>query len=481
MYAAADATPLFLMAVRDYLRSSGDLDFIRAHRDAIERAWAFETAASSDTDRDGIYDNSQGTGWVESWPHDTMPHQEVYLALLDEQASLAYGAIENALGNKEQFIFGSTRAGQIQDKIEQEYYDKEKGCYAFSHNLAGDPNGETDRATTVYPAIAWWDWNGPNPPLAHAAECTRQFAGPALATDWGLRDVADTEPFYDGLSYHQGSVWPLFTGWGALAEYRAGQPLAGEQMLMQNVDLTWAQDPGAVTELLSGDFFVPFGRSTSHQLWSSAMVVTPTLRGLFGISIDAATNTITVNPHLPAGWDKAEIKNIRLGDRSVDLVFNRRGGVMQVGAANGGDASIQLRSDLPGALAPKASTKNLPLLDIPLPAVEVGPSDHTLPLPGSRPAQAKVLKTSDSSRSMNVTIEGQAGSDANLILRKNQGVTPKVALVDPSEHPGAKVDLLGTITVDGPRTEHDPFDPTSVHVHFPEGQGWQTLELTLSW
>jgi glycogen debranching enzyme len=95
------------------------------------------------------------------------------------------------------------------------------------------------------------------------------------------------------MSYHQGSVWPLFTGWGALAEYRANQPLAGEQMLMQNVDLTWAQDPGAVTELLSGDFFVPFGRSTSHQLWSSAMVITPTLRGLFGISVDAATKTIT--------------------------------------------------------------------------------------------------------------------------------------------------------------------------------------------
>ncbi len=102
------------------------------------------------------------------------------------------------------------------------------------------------------------------------------------------------------MSYHQGSVWPLFTGWAALAEYRGGQPLAGYQMLMENANLTRAQDLGAVTELLSGDFFVPFGRSTSHQLWSSAMVITPTLRGLFGISINAQTKTITVNPHIPA-------------------------------------------------------------------------------------------------------------------------------------------------------------------------------------
>ena len=68
MYAAADSTPLFLMAVADYVRASGDVAFLTAHRDAIEKAWAFETDPAHDTDHDGIYDNSQGTGWVESWP-----------------------------------------------------------------------------------------------------------------------------------------------------------------------------------------------------------------------------------------------------------------------------------------------------------------------------------------------------------------------------------------------------------------------------
>lgn len=480
MYAAADATPLFLMAVRDYVRSSGDVEFVKAHRDVIEKAWAFETAASSDTDHDGIYDNSQGTGWVESWPHDKMPHQEVYLALLDEQASLAYDDLEKALGNSSQA--GTERAHAIQGKIEQEYYDKEKGCYAFSHNFANDPNGETDRATTVYPAIAWWDWNGPNPPLAHAAECTKQFAGPALATDWGLRDVADSEPFYDGMSYHQGSVWPLFTGWGALAEYRAGQPLAGEQMLMQNVDLTWAQDPGSVTELLSGDFFVPFGRSTSHQLWSSAMVITPVLHGLFGISVDAATNTITVNPHLPAGWEEATVRNIRLGDRRIQLVFHREGGVLTVEASGSGDglAPVRLQSDIPESHRSKASTKTQPALTIPLPAVEVSPSEHALPVPGSRPAQAKILNATSGPRSLTITVAGRAGSDLDLTLRRNQKVTPKITLVNREEHPGAAIDFTGTIHLDDPKAR-EAFSPSSVYIHFPDGPGWQTLEFTLTW
>ena len=283
MYAAADSTPLFLLAVEDYVKSSGDVAFLTANREAIEKAWAFETDPAHDTDHDGIYDNSQGTGWVESWPGG-MPHQEIYLALLDEQASGAMAGIEKLLGDSAKAASAQQRADKIAKTIESEYYDPEKSCYAFSHNS----DGSQDRTSTVYPAMAWWSDKSVSGAigLAHPEGCLQQLAAHTLNTDWGLRDVANDEKIYDGMSYHQGSVWPLFTGWAALAEYRGGQPLAGYQMLMENANLTWAQDLGADTELLSGDFYVPFGRSTSHQLWSSAMVITPTLRGLFGISMD---------------------------------------------------------------------------------------------------------------------------------------------------------------------------------------------------
>jgi hypothetical protein len=522
MYAAADATPLFLMAVRDYYRASGDVAFLKAHREALEKAWGFETAASSDTDHDGIYDNSQGTGWVESWPHDRMPHQEVYLALLDEEASTAYADLEKALGvagNREEGIGnkkqgsgvrdqgsgadGGARAAKIKATIEAEYWDAAKGCYAFSHNLPGDPNGETDKSSTVYPAIGWWDDDGGKTLLAHPAECLKQWAGPSIATDWGLRDVAATEPFFDGMSYHQGSVWPLFTGWGALAEYRGGQPLAGEQMLMQNVDLTWAQDPGAVTELLSGDYFVPFGRSTSHQLWSSAMVITPALRGLFGISLDAASNTITVNPRLPAGWDKAEVDNLRIGDRNVHLQFRREGGVLRVSALDDialihvpksdipfeGKASdgkrVSLRSDLPGAKVGIQGKKPGDVfyseVTIPLPAVELGFPSHALPEPGARPSQAKVLSEEYGVGKLTVTVSAPGGSAVALDLRKNRAV-PKLRIEDDFSRSGsgAKAILGGILTVDGP-PKKKPFEPTAVDLQFPKGEGWQSLTFTLSW
>jgi glycogen debranching enzyme len=465
MYAAADATPLFLLAVADYVKASGDTAFLTANRDAIEKAWGFETDPAHDTDHDGIYDNSQGTGWVESWPGG-MPHQEIYLALLDQQASGAMSSIEKLLGDQEKSAAAKQRADKIASTIETEYYDAEKSCYAFSHNA----DGSQDRTSTVYPALAWWDPQSASGTsvsgevgLAHPEGCLQQFAAYTLATDWGLRDVANDEKIYDGMSYHQGSVWPLFTGWAALAEYRANQPLAGYQMLMENANLTWAQDLGADTELLSGDFFVPFGRSTSHQLWSSAMVITPTLRGLFGISVDAQTKTITVNPHLPAQWDRAEIKNLRVGDETVDLSFLQTNTETLIFKRESGGSEVKVRSTFPNAKPlPKDS------IGIPKNLVEVG-FIFQGPIPGDRTQSARVVREEDGERKITLTVEGPAGSQAEFpVLIHSPRMIVRVSGAELSA-PGAR---------SGPDATPAPQTAT---VHFPPGEGWKTVTVTLAW
>ena len=219
--------------------------------------------------------------------------------------------------------------------------------YAFSRNA----DGSLDRTTTVYPALAWWNGGAG---LAHPrSRASERWASHDFSTDWGLRDVAESEPIYDPISYHQGSVWPLFTGWLSLAEYRAGQPLAGYAHLMQNANQTTTQDLGAVTELLSGDYFQPFGRSTSHQLWSSSMVITPALRGLFGIDIDALTKTIRLDPHLPADWNEAEVRNLHVGDSIADLHYRREGQHLTVQLKTISGSALRLAADAKDASVAK--------------------------------------------------------------------------------------------------------------------------------
>ena len=483
MYAAADSTPLFLLAVEDYVKASGDVAFLTTNREAIEKAWAFETDPAHDTDHDGIYDNSQGTGWVESWPG-AMPHQEIYLALLDQQASGAMAEIESALKDAEKSASAKKRADAIAKTIEAEYYDPEKSCYAFSRNT----DGSLDRTSTVYPALAWWSPEATSGAsiLAHPEGCLKQLAAHTLNTDWGLRDVSSDEKIYDGMSYHQGSVWPLFTGWAALAEYRANQPLAGYQMLMENANLTRAQDLGANTELLSGDFFVPFGRSTSHQLWSSAMVITPTLRGLFGISIDAQAKTITVNPHLPAQWEDARVDNLQLPGGTTALQFSRTGGYLAVTFSDWNLPGWKLHSDLATAsLRNDPTSRSGTMLVIPVPDVEIRTPASEPPTAGRSTERFRIISEESGNRQIKLIVEGLGDSRADLTVLRHKLVQPKMS-VPPGIHtnedetnPESKGPAVSLSFLD---TAHeDPKIPERLAFHFPPGEGWKTITVTLTW
>lgn len=430
--ASSDATPLLQMAMADYLNVSGDTAFIQANWKSLLRAWTFETTQY--TGKDGIYDNGAGSGWVESWVP-SMPHQEIYLASLDEQASIAFAHLARATGHDGLAQQANARAVRIGKTIEKAYYLPNADFYAFSHNA----NGTTDGTATIFPAVAWWDGDYQ---FAHPENMMRRWAASEFSTDWGVRDLSDHTSFYDPISYHQGTVWPLFTGWVSVAEYRAGHPLAGYQHLMQNADLTWSQDLGDVTELLSGQFYQVLGRSTAHQLWSSAMVISPVVRGMFGLEWDAAKNTLSVNPQLPADWNQAAMRNIPLGNGHVDLKFIRRGSELLIKPARSAPQSVHLVSHLAGAKIEQG------VLHIPLPAVEAGVT-HGLPEFGAETEQLKVIDEQESAHELKLTLAAPAGSTQHLLIRVNK---PAITLRSSGVSLGAVINGLGKATVLFPNT-----------------------------
>jgi Amylo-alpha-1,6-glucosidase len=415
-YAAADSTPLFVMAMCDYVKVSGDTEYVKRNWDSVRKAYEFTRAHET---TDGIYSNAQGTGWVESWPTG-MPHEEIYLAAMDQQSAQAISYLASLMGDQQLAAASKQKAQDIASKIESEYYESGAQFYAFSRNQ----DGSLDHTASIYPSVAWWDGTFG---LKNAGPMLTRWASPEFSTDWGTRDISDQTSFYDPISYHQGSIWPLFTGWVSLAEYRTGRPLSAQSHLMQNLDLTWAQDLGSVTELLSGEFFQPLGRSSSHQMWSSAMVIIPLIRGLFGISWDAQNKTLHLAPHLPAEWDRATLHNVPLGASTVDLAYSRNNGHLMV---TGGVT-----------------------LDIPLPPVELS-IPAQLPLEGSLTSQLKVLEERSSGRQQVFVLAAPGGSTYHLPVRLNR---PNIA-AEGGELRGGKF-----------------------HVEFPAGAGYQTKTVTFTW
>jgi hypothetical protein len=428
--------------MEDYVNTSGDMDYLKRHWEAVRKAYAFTRAHESD---DGIYNNSQGTGWVESWPGG-MPHQEIYLAALDQQSAEAVSRLAQTMGEGPLAREAGQKSRDIAFKIAAEYYQSPDGFYAFSR---GD-NGGLDSTATIYPAVAWW--NGTFS-LPNAERMLTRWASAEFSTDWGTRDISERTPFYDAISYHQGSVWPLFTGWVSLAEYRAGRSLSGYAHLMQNAGLTWVQDAGAMTELLSGRFFQPLGRSSSHQTWSSAMVISPLLRGLFGLEWDAGNRTLRLAPQLPADWERARLRNVPLGNTTIDLVYERQAGQWRVrAAAKSPDVFCLVSQSAPREPCRMAAALEKEFL-APAKPVEIA-IPAALPEEGSDTRQLKILNETYSAHQATFTIAARGPSSYELPVRLNR---PQVA-------------------VHGAEILRD-----KLHIEFPEPNVYQTKTVEFAW
>lgn len=439
-YASADAALLLVTATYDYVRVTGDLDFLKHNWPAVKRAYEFSRAHVA---RDGIMNNSEGTGWVESWPQG-MPYQEIYMAALDCQSARALSRMAALTGETELSASAEAKAKEIEGKIPAEYYDETERFYAFSRNA----DGSRDNTASVYPAVAWWDGTL-SLPKPH--EMMGRWGSPEFSTDWGVRDISNRTPFYDPISYHQGSIWPLFTGWASLAEYRAGHHLAGFAHLMHNVNLTEAQDLGSITELLSGDFFQPLGRSSSHQMWSSAMVITPLIRGLFGVSWNAPSHKLIVQPRLPAEWTSATINNLPFGNTHVDLNLKRAGAAWTIQASTKDDTDLCLTGRLDTPCQP--TNGRLHTLRAEALPIELG-LPVEIPEEGATTSQVKVIGEEYGAHQAIVSLSAPAGTKLHLPVRFSHATTT----VDGASFIGAYINMV-----------------------FPPGEAWTSKRLVFRW
>ncbi|HXF04037.1 MAG TPA: GH116 family glycosyl hydrolase [Blastocatellia bacterium] len=311
-YASADSTPLYIIALEDYYRTSGDLAFLQEMWESARRAYAF--ARSTDRDGNGLIENTDvGHGWVEGGALHPV-HEEIYLAGLWVQASRAMARMAAAMGDKELEQLGHEQAEKARRQIETLYWLNEEGYYAFARQR----DGRLVEEKTVMPAVPMiWRLLEDE----RARRTLEALAASDMTTDWGVRLLSRESEKYNPISYHHGSVWPLFTGWAALASYRYHKAPAAAAALMANVLLTESGSLGWVTEVLSGDRFSSIG--VPQQIWSSAMVILPLVRGLFGLEGDAPASLLRCEPQLPPEWDQASVRNVRVGHTLVDIEFKR--------------------------------------------------------------------------------------------------------------------------------------------------------------
>lgn len=345
-YDAADSTPLYLLLAARYLAWTGDREFVASIWPRLMKA--LEYCISTDSDDDGLIENTRvGHGWIEGGPL-AGAHVSLYLASIWTAALEGIAGAAQLLGHQRVAADCFARAARARAAIEDGFFDERRGTYATDLRQGGRHEWTTTALHAVPVLLR----------VLRPTRCSRildDLAGP-LSAPWGVRMLPVSHRHFNPSGYHSGAVWPLFTGWASLAEYRAGRSEAGFQHLLANARLPFARQLGAFDEALHGLEERAAG-VCPDQAWSAAMLIAPVVEGLFGIEPDAPAGAMLVSPALPEQWDWMELRSVRCGETVCDVRVRRRKGAL----------SLSLRH----TLGPPLWTTVAPLLDAASPRVEV--------------------------------------------------------------------------------------------------------------
>jgi glycogen debranching enzyme len=324
-----DTTPYWILAAGEYWRQTGDNDLVRSLWPNLTRA--FEWSRATDIDGDGLMENpSAGAGALEVGDLQIGILSDVYLsgvwvASLDRFARMAVAMGEPALADRALAI--RTRAMAT---MESKLWSPALRRYAFALLQDGTVNG----ALTSWPATAMsFDVLDP----ARGAQMAARLASSTIMTDWGARPLGADNTLFDPLHYNNGAVWPFVTGFVALAEYRYHNAPAGWFALQSIARTAFDHALGRNPELFSGRLYKPLDTAVPQQFFATSMVLTPLVRGLLGIDVDAPARRVTIAPHLPPDWDSIDVDHVPVGAGELSFAIRRTAGRISATVRRTGD------------------------------------------------------------------------------------------------------------------------------------------------
>jgi glycogen debranching enzyme len=355
-YGGVDTTPLFVMLAGAYARRTGDMAFIDRLWPALRAATAW-IERTCDANPDGFLDYARGAdsglanqGWKDS--SDSVFHADGRIpdgpiALVEVQgyvfaALQAMSALARLRGDAEPAAHWRQRARALQAAVEARFWMPDAGFYG----IAIDGAGELCRVRASNPGHLLY---AGLPARDRAAQVAATLLSPAFATGWGIRTLAEGEARYNPMSYHNGSVWPHDTALCAAGIARGGDRDGALRLFRAMFD-TASHFDMRLPELFCGfarkhgNMPVSYPVACLPQAWAAGAAFM-LLQACLGVDVDGRAGEIRVHrPRLPLGVDRVSVRGLVVGERKVDLVFQRTGA--QVVAFNEGEdaSAVPIRS-----------------------------------------------------------------------------------------------------------------------------------------
>lgn len=333
-YGTIDATPLFLMQLREHFRWTGDLELVRTLWPNVLRAleWMDD---SGDEDGDGYIEyirrgsrGLQNQGWKDSWDSVRFANgriAEAPIALCEVQG-YAYAArmgaadLAEVLGQRDVALTQRLVAEQLRAKFNTDFWLEHRSTFALA--LDGQKRPVDALASNAGHCL----WSG----IAdqdRAAAVVRQLMSEECFSGWGIRTMGNLEGGYNPIGYHTGSVWPHDTAMIADGFVRYGYHREAQQLVESLFAAAEHFELFRLPELFGGyaraDFGFPveYPTACSPQAWSAGAVPL-LLTTMLGLRADVQRRRITIHPMLPSLSDPItylRVSGIRIGDEELDV------------------------------------------------------------------------------------------------------------------------------------------------------------------
>ena len=342
-YGTVDATPLFVVLAGAYLDRTGDVATLRALEPAIERALLW-IERWGDRDGDGLVeygrrrrDGLVNQGWKDS--DDSVFHASGALAdgpiALVEVQGYVFAAFEaaariaEALGRPAGAMHRRAQAEAVRAKVEATFWSDALGTYGLA--LDGDKRLCAVRVSNAGQLL----FTGL--PCADRARATADLLlSPAFFSGFGVRTLAEGEPRFNPMSYHNGSIWPHDNALIAMGLARYGLKSHALALFDGLMDAAACMDQRRLPELFCGFRRRKATAPTAYpvacapQAWASAAPFA-LLAAILGLGFDASRRTIRFDrPALPASLDEVTLRGLGFADGRADIHLRRVGGEVAV-------------------------------------------------------------------------------------------------------------------------------------------------------
>ncbi len=303
---ALDPTPLWMMSLRDYVFSSGDMTFLRSMRRSIESSMRY--LLSCDTDGDGYleHDSQFPETWMDTLKRDTKSIEMQALCCSAFASSLE---LLSHLRSPDKKLIR-----EIESKTELLTKNMERDFFAngfLADRIFWKQPVPIRTANALVPVILGF--------RKHSKEIMRAVESRDFTTPVGVRTRAQGEQGYDPGGYHNGSVWSLTTAWASAAEFLARSPEKGWRYLSMMLKDIERDSLGCIGECWNSSSLDLSG--CSLQLWGSGFIPRLVDEFMLGIRISSLDRTITVSPNIPKCIKKIQrIRRTGLGQTCLKFM-----------------------------------------------------------------------------------------------------------------------------------------------------------------